>query len=204
MEGLQVLALDAGAMRLPAPAASPSSLQPDGSNLPWVVHDLEQSAPDRLAEWVEHLRTSIPDLRSIRTREKPEDRSRYLEVTYDNGLVAPSWLLSDGTLRMLALTLLAYVRDPAKLVLIEEPENGIHPRAVETVMQSLSSVYEGQVFCATHSPLVLSLLEPGQLLCFGKTQSGSVDVVRGVDHPELREWRSGLHLGDLFAMGVLG
>ena len=204
MEGVQLLALDAGAMRLPAPAGSPSSLLPDGSNLAWVIHDLETRAPERLADWVEHLRTSLPDIRSIATREKPEDRSRYLEITYVNGLVVPSWLLSDGTLRMLALTLLAYVRDPINLVLIEEPENGIHPRAVETVIQSLSSVYGGQVFCATHSPLVLSLLTTEQLLCFGKTRSGAVDVVRGTDHPALRDWRAAVHLGDLLAMGVLG
>ena len=204
MEGIQLLALDAGAMRLPAPAGSPSSLLPDGSNLAWAIHDLETHAPERLADWVEHLRTSLPDIRSIATREKPEDRSRYLEITYANGLVAPSWLLSDGTLRMLALTLLAYVRNPVNLTLIEEPENGIHPRAVETVIQSLSSVYGGQVFCATHSPLVLSLIKPDQLLCFGTTDSGAADVVRGPEHPELRDWRAAVHLGDLLAMGVLG
>ncbi len=204
MEGIQVLALDPGAMRLPAPAGSPASLLPDGSNLAWALHDLEVHDPSRLAEWIEHLRTSLPDVRSVSTREKPEDRSRYVEIAYRNGLVAPSWLLSDGTLRMLALTLLAYLRNPANLILIEEPENGIHPRAIETVIQSLGSVYGGQVFCATHSPLVLSLIEADQLLCFGKTESGAVDVVRGPDHPALRKWQAGVHLGDLLAMGVLG
>ncbi len=204
MEGIQLLALDAGAMRLPSPAGSPPSLLPDGSNLAWAIHDLEMNAPRRLADWVEHLRTALPDIRSIATREKPEDRSRYLEITYANGLVAPSWLLSDGTLRLLALTLLAYVRAPIHLILIEEPENGIHPRAVETVIQSLSSVHGGQVFCATHSPLVLSQIKADQLLCFGKTESGAVDVVRGPDHPNLRDWQAAVHLGDLLAMGVLG
>jgi hypothetical protein len=204
MEGMQVLALDAGAMRLPSPAGSPTLFLPNGANLPWVVHDLEANAPERLADWTDHLRTSLPDIRAISTQEKPEDRSRYLVVEYRNGLTAPSWLLSDGTLRLLALTLLAYMRDPAKLILIEEPENGIHPRAVETVMQSLSSVYDGQIFCATHSPLVLSLIKSEQLLCFGKTESGAVDVVRGSQHPALKTWQSGVHLGDLLAMGVLG
>jgi len=168
------------------------------------VHELETGAPGRLDDWIEHVRTSLPDVRSIHTREKPEDRSRYLEVSYAGGFVAPSWLLSDGTLRMLALTLLAYVRDPASLLLIEEPENGIHPRALETVIESLASVYDGQIFCATHSPLVLSLIELDSLLCFGKTASGTVDLIRGVDHPGLGEWRSALHLGDLLAMGLLG
>ena len=63
----------------------------------------------------------------------------------------PSWILSDGTLRLLAVTLLAYSRGAARSLLIEEPENGIHPRAIDTVLQSLRHVYDGQVFVATHS-----------------------------------------------------
>ena len=55
-------------------------------------------------------------------------------------------------MRFLALTLLAYLPDPAGPYLIEEPENGIHPRNVETVFESLSSVYDAQVLLATHSP----------------------------------------------------
>ncbi len=204
MEGISILALNAEAMRLPSAPSAAGFLLPDGSNLPWVVHALEEEDPGRLEDWVEHLRTALPDIRGVRTRERPEDRSRYLEVTYANGLVVPSWLLSDGTLRMMALTLIAYAPSPPSLLLVEEPENGIHPRAVETVMQSLSSVYDAQVFCATHSPLVLSVVEAKDLLCFAKTREGAVDVVSGDRHPALKRWKAALHLGDLLAMGVLG
>ena len=105
---------------------------------------------------------------------------------------------------MLALTILAYAPTSPGTILIEEPENGIHPQAVETVIQSLQSVYGSQVFLATHSPLVLSLIKSDQLLCFGKAASGAVDVVRGTEHPQLRQWKAALHLGDLLALGVLG
>ena len=204
MEGTQVLRLNAEAMRLPSPAGSPTIFLPDGSNLPSVVRKLESEAPERLQHWIEHIRTSLPDIQFIATKEKPEDRSLYIELKYKNGLVAPSWLLSDGTLRMLALTLLAYAERPSNILLIEEPENGIHPKAVETVLQSLQSIYEGQVFCATHSPLILSLLDLNSLFCFGKTDDGAVDVVHGPNHPELKTWREAVPLSDLFAMGVLG
>lgn len=107
-------------------------------------------------------------------------------------------------MRLLALTLLAYIGEPGHIYLIEEPENGIHPRAVETVFQSLSSAYESQVLCATHSPVMLSLAEPDQILCFARTPEGATDVVRGDEHPNLREWRRGTDLGTLFATGVLG
>ena len=97
----------------------------------------------------------------------------------------------------------AYLDQPA-IYLIEEPENGIHPQAVETVFQALSSAYEAQILCATHSPVILSLAEPEQVLCFARTEDGATDIVRGSDHPNLKDWQRGTDLGTLFATGVLG
>jgi energy-coupling factor transporter ATP-binding protein EcfA2 len=204
LEGVQRLALNSAALRRPSPPGSPRRFQPDGSNLPWVVKDLEDRAPEHLQEWVAHVRTALPDLRAIRTVERPEDRHRYLVLDYDTGLHAPSWSVSDGTLRLLALTILAYIPDLGGIYLIEEPENGIHPRAVETVLQSLSSVYGAQVLLATHSPVILSLARPEQVLCFDRTDEGATDIVRGSEHPRLRQWRQETDLGTLFASGVLG
>ncbi len=204
LEGVQRLALNSAALRRPSPPGSPRHFQPDGSNLPWVVGDLEKQAPERLQEWVAHVRTALPDLQKIRTVERPEDRHRYLVLDYDTGLQAPSWLVSDGTLRLLALTILAYIPDLEGIYLIEEPENGVHPRAVESVLQSLSSVYGAQVLLATHSPVILSLAEPKEVLCFDRTPEGVTDIVRGSEHPRLQEWRGETDLGTLFASGVLG
>jgi len=204
LEGVQRLALNSAALRRPSPPGSPRHFQPDGSNLPLVVNDLEERAPERLQEWIAHLRTALPDLEGVRTVERPEDRHRYLVLDYSTGLHAPSWLVSDGTLRMLALTILAYIPRLEGIYLIEEPENGIHPRAVETVLQSLSSVYSAQMLLATHSPVILSLTEPDQVLCFNRTEQGETDIVRGSAHPRLRQWRGETDLGTLFASGVLG
>jgi predicted ATPase len=88
--------------------------------------------------------------------------------------------------------------------MIEEPENGIHPRAIGHLHQSLSSVYDAQILVATHSPVLLAEAEPAQLLCFARTEEGATDIVRGDRHPRLREWRSALDLGTLLATGLLG
>jgi predicted ATPase len=135
--------------------------------------------------------------------EREEDRHLYLEVQYDSGLKAPSWTVSDGTLRLLALTLIAYLQIPSRVYLIEEPENGVHPQAVETIYKSLASSYTNQILCATHSPVLLSLAEPGQILCFAQTDDGAVDIISGAEHPNLRDWRREVDLGSLFATGVL-
>jgi predicted ATPase len=122
---------------------------------------------------------------------------------YKNGVEAPSWVLSDGTLRLLALTILAYRPHFKGVYLIEEPENGVHPTAVQTIYQSLSSVYDSQVLVTSHSPVLLNLTKPEELLCFQKTPEGA-EIVRGDNHPLLQDWKGEVSLSQLFAAGVLG
>jgi predicted ATPase len=169
-----------------------------------MVKMLRNEYPDRFKWWIGHLQTVLEDLEDIEVKERPEDRSQYLMIRYRHQLSVPAWILSDGTLRLLALTLIAYLPPNERVFLIEEPENGIHPRAIEAVFQALSSVYEGQVFLATHSPLFMALAKPEDLLVFGKTESGATDIVRGSDHPALQDWRAQQPLDVLFAAGVLG
>jgi hypothetical protein len=69
---------------------------------------------------------------------------------------------------------------------------------------SLSSVYDGQILLATHSPVILSIVDPDDVLCFAKTSEGATDVVVGSKHPKLRDWRREENFSVLFAGGVLG
>ena len=202
-EQMHRLVLSSEHMRLPSPPARQKGFRVDGSNLPWVVDRLQQN-PERFAQWLAHLQEALPEFRSFSTVLREEDRHRYLTARSTEDVALPSWVLSDGTLRMLALTLLAYVEDLSGSYLIEEPENGIHPKAMESVFQSLSSVYDAQILCATHSPVLLSLANPAQLLCFAKTADGETDVIQGDQHPVLRDWQRTIDLETLFASGVLG
>lgn len=203
-EGVQQLTLNSLLIRKASPPAHIRGFRPDGSNIPWVIERLKEKSPDRFNDWINHLKTALPDLKDIKTVERKDDRHRYLVICYSEGLEVPSWSASDGTLRLLALTLPAYLTDFEGVYLIEEPENGIHPRAVETMYQSLSSVYDAQILMATHSPVILSIAEPENVLCFAKTESGATDIVSGVDHPALKEWHGEVNLGVLYASGVLG
>jgi predicted ATPase len=172
--------------------------------LPWIVDELARKHPKSLAEWISHLQVVLPDLKGIASIDRPEDRHRYLMLEFANGTRLPSWVVSDGTLRMLALTVLAYIPGLQGIYLIEEPENGIHPRALHAVMDSLSSVYESQVFVATHSPIVLRLAKPENILCFSKDAEGATGIVRGTEHPKLRDWQGQPTFDVLFASGILG
>ena len=203
-EGVQQFILNSLLIKKASPPGQIRRFKPDGSNLPWVIDNLEKRHPDKFKDWTEHLQTALQDFETIRTVERPDDKHRYLIMCYKSGLEVPSWMASDGTLRLLALTLPAYLPEFKGIYLIEEPENGIHPRAVESVIQSLASVYNAQILMATHSPVILSLVSPEHILCFAKTVEGETDIVMGINHPALREWRKETNLGVLFAGGVLG
>ena len=201
--GVQNVVLNSKTIRQPSPPGLGLRFQTDGSNLPWVIAELRRN-PGRFSGWLDHVRTALEDVMDIDTVEREEDRHRYLVIRYANGAEVPSWLASDGTLRLLALTIPAYLSDLDDVFLIEEPKNGIHPRAIETVIQSLSSIYGGQVLIATHSPVALNLLDAKQILCFAKDEGGATDIVAGHHHPALQEWRRGHpDLGVLFASGIL-
>lgn len=201
-ESVQTFVLDSLHMRHPSHPGQGIHFKPDGSNLPWVIENLKKDEK-RFRQWIEHVQTALPDIVDIRTVEREEDKKRYIKVRYNSGIEVPSWLVSDGTLRLLALTIPAYIRDLQGVFLIEEPENGIHPKAIETVFLSLSSVYSAQVLVASHSPVVLGMTEPSQLLCFSKTKDGATDIVCGKDHPILQNWQGRPDLFILFASGVL-
>ena len=106
--------------------------------LPWLILRLRRY-PKRFADWKKHICTAISDFQDIRVKRRSDDRHAYLVVAFGSGVEVPSWALSDGTLRFLALSIIAYLPEEGRTYLIEEPENGVHPLAVEAVYRSLSS-----------------------------------------------------------------
>ena len=151
------------------------------------------------------MRTALPQVKAIRVHEREEDHFAYFSVEYEGGYLVTSSGLSDGTLKILAITLLPFLDDEVMpgLLVTEEPENGIHPQAIETALESLSMLYESQVLVSTHSPIVLAQTKLRDVLATRLEKDGSVTVVPGDKHPRLRDWRGTIDIGSLFAAGVL-
>ncbi|MGQ0775518.1 MAG: methylation-associated defense system AAA family ATPase MAD3 [Pseudonocardiales bacterium] len=196
---------DWAALRRPAPPGDPPELLPDARNTPWLAQSLRDDDPAGFRLWVDHVRTALPQVSDIDVREREEDHHAYFTISYHGGYRVTSSGLSDGTLQILALSLLPYLPSHSlpQLLVTEEPENGIHPQAIETVMLSLSSILDSQVWISTHSPIALARTELTDILATRLHDDGSVDVIRGEQHPRLRDWRGSIDIGSLFASGVL-
>ncbi len=191
-------------LRRACPPGQPKTLRADATNLPWLVLNLQQEQPDLFESWVEHVKMALPNIVAIEAIQREEDYHAYLKLTYWGNHVVTSSGLSYGTLHILALTILPYLPQPHSLIFLEEPENGIHPRAIEVVLQSLSSVYDSQVWVSTHSPVVLAHTELESVIVMQGTKHSGAKAILGNKHPRLQDWQGSIDLGSLFAAGVLG
>jgi predicted ATPase len=189
-------------LRKASPPGLPKRLMSSGENLCWLARRLQEENRERFSAWIEHVRTALPQISGVEIREREEDHHVYFRVEYEGGFVVTSSGLSEGTLRIFALTLLAYIDSPPRLLIVEEPENSIHPQAIDTVMQSLCSLYDSQVWVSTHSPIVLADRQLDELLTTRLERTGSAQVIPGPEHPRLAAWQGTLDLGSLFATGV--
>ncbi len=201
--GVQCLQLDSRKLRQ---ASNPNGdygnrLADDGSNLARVLQQLKSDTKE-WKRWLKFVRMVLPELEDIRVVRREDDRHDYLMVRRA-GVEVPSWGVSEGTLRLFALTVIAYLRRHPLAYLLEEPENGIHPMAIEYAYQALSAVSGAQVFIASHSPTLLRCVDLERVLCFGHDPESGTVIVHGDEHRRLREWRGSVDDTVFWAVDVL-
>lgn len=174
----------------------------DGTTLPWSVLDLEKNN-DSHEEWVAHISSALPLIENVTAHTQPADNRAYLEVAYRTGFSVKSIGLSDGTFSLLALSILPFLNNVPSLVAVEEPENGIHPKAVEVILESLQVMENSQAWVTTHSPIVVAVTKPADLICLTMSKTEGVKAVRGDQHDLLSKWQGIPTLDVLFSAGVL-
>lgn len=190
-------------LRQASPPGQTKTLREDAANLPWIVINLQESEPDLFEAWVDHVKMALPNLVNIEGVRREEDFHAYLKVTYAGDYMVTSSGLSVGTLQILALTILPYLNNLPKLIFLDEPENHIHPRAIEVILQSLSSLYDSQLWISTHSPTVLAHTDLDAVIVMQKDRNNGSKAILGSQHPRLTDWQGSIDLGSLFAAGVL-
>jgi energy-coupling factor transporter ATP-binding protein EcfA2 len=174
----------------------------NGSTLAWSVLRLSE---DRqiFEDWLAHVQSALPFISGIEARRREDDGHAYLRVLGADDTPIPLSGLSDGTLLFLVLTILPYVERPPHFLTVEEPENGLHPKAIEAALESLQAIDRCQVWVTSHSPIVVAVTPLEKLLCMSLERGGGAQVVAGPKHPFLAHWHGKPDLSTLHSAGVL-
>jgi predicted ATPase len=161
-----------------------SRLDSFGRNLAPRLRTLRTTAPKQFEAIIAATRNVLGVPASIDLRESEDGRVFF--VQREPGLDYPVHQVgaSSGTLRMLALMTGLLGESDAGLVGIEEPENHVHPSALDAFAEHIRSAHDHvQLLVTTHSPLLLDRLDdPGAVLVVRRTESGT-EVTRE-DNPE--------------------
>jgi len=118
-----------------------------------------------------------------------------------DGVEIPAGLASGGTLVTLAFLTLIHYREARKLLLIEEPENALHPGRLKEIVpllrRAVTSHPDSQVILTTHSPLLLDYVDPAEVRVFLRNEQDDVEVYDVGHVPDIRERLKYLMLGEL-------
>jgi predicted ATPase len=177
----------------------------NGANIAEYLLDIrnkDQDAFDGIIETLQYVLPYAVDLQPSLTSEI--ERAVYLQMT-EGGYKIPGWLLSSGTLRILALLALFRHPEPPPLIVIEEIENGLDPRTLHLIVEELRNLIETgttQVIITTHSPYLLDLLALSQIVLVERID-GQPTFFRPSDQATLEEWAKDFGPGRLYTMNKL-
>ncbi len=205
----QFLRMNPDVMGEPFPQKRTSGFLPlniDGSNVAeYLLSIKETSLPAYESILNTMVSTVLPyasDLQSELTSSV--DRKIFLNLTEKNYKV-PGWLLSTGTLRIVALLAVLRHPQPAPVVVIEELENGLDPRTINLVVNEIRLFTKktgSQVIFTTHSPYLLDLMNLKEIV-FVEKVDGNVKFSKPSDNEDLAIWAEKFTPGKLYTMSRL-
>jgi len=176
-----------------------------GERLAAVLDALLRLRRSRFDEVIRVLRELVPGFDNLRiTTPTADSREIFFEI--DGGFTIPARLASVGVRLLLFIVTLVHLPQPPRIILLEEPENGVHPRRLEEIMQLLRGATLGtyggrpsQVILTTHSPYLLDHvdLKTDQVLVFSREPDGS-RTARPADADRMKTFLDEFMLGEVW------
>ncbi|MCH7558744.1 MAG: AAA family ATPase [Planctomycetes bacterium] len=145
-------------------------------------------------------RAPVDDPEQVTMLNRADGKGLYFELK-GSGQLVPASQASDGTLLILAYLSILYLPKPPRLLLVEEPENGIHPKRLRDILEILRNLVREhphtQVVLTTHSPYGLDLFKPEEVTLCTKLNTGEIKTTRLSDSPMV------LQQLDIFTLGEI-
>ncbi len=180
-------------------------LRSDGENFAAILYKIYNQNRKAYQTIRDVIRSVAPYFDDFfpRPDENNMDRIRLEWREHDSDYPFIARDLSDGTLRFMVLTTLLLQPEPPAIIVIDEPELGLHPFAIEKLaglLQTTSS--RAQLIVATQSPQLIAALEPEDIIVADR-KDGETTMQR-LNAENLKDWLEEYTLGELWQKNILG
>jgi len=181
-------------------------LAQDGQNLAAILDYMLRNERHRWDAIVEKMREKVSGLKDIRI-PTPNPAERRIDLAFKSGLVLQPDDVSVGVKLLLFFVTLSHHPVPPRIILLEEPETGVHPKRLVHFLGYLRDVTKGthgqepaQVIMTTHSPYILDHLdlECDQVLAFFINEEDGSRSVKPIDAEGLKPLLKTFLLGELW------
>ncbi len=182
-------------------------LRSDASNLAAYLYLLRETEPAAYRNIVETVRMAAPFFGDFVLRPSPfnQDKIRLEWQERGSDMLFGPHTLSDGTLRFICLSTL-FLQPPKRLptvIVLDEPELGLHPHALALLAEMVrSSAEHTQIILATQSVTLVNQFSPQDIIVVDRVEG--VSHLRRLPQEEISSWLEDYGLGDLWEKNLLG
>jgi predicted ATPase len=188
----------------------------DGTDTAVVLAAMKLGDDERFEIIEEAMRRLVPSLERIRIRSEMivegvgaapiSHRASKIHFDFRGAKDIPADSASSGTLILLSLLTIFYAPVRPDLILIDDFEQALHPRAQRELVHLLKDLLELpefanlQIVATTHSPYVLDLLDPSDIYAFALREDGTVASKLLSEHPDAEKMKGSLTAGQLWSL----
>ena len=184
-------------------------LRSDAGNLAAFLYAMQKNENRYYRRITDHVREIFPQFRDFDLKPSSANE-RYIGLNWraeGSDLLWGPHQISDGSLRFMALVTLL-LQPPERMpnvVVLDEPELGLHPSAILKLAALLKSVsYKTQIIVATQSAMLLNEMDPGDVCVVEFDRHKQSSEYRRVDADALANWLEDYTLSQLWEKNVLG
>jgi len=196
----------ASPIRQSSPKGIVNYLQSEGNNLASFLHYLKETHDSNYNRIVSYVHLIMPQFKDfyLEPNEKGYVFLKWVDI-FPNDYVFLPEQFSDGTIRFIALaTLLLQPKETMpRVIIIDEPELGLHPFAIGYLAEMIKEASKhAQIIVATQSAALVDEFEANQITII-EAENG-YSTARKLDNDELKDWLENYSLSELWNKNVLG
>ncbi|MDX2245414.1 MAG: AAA family ATPase [Bacteroidia bacterium] len=184
-------------------------LKSDGRNLPAILYLIKENHPKTYKRIVKTVQSVAPYFQDfILQPSRIKGKQTYIELRWKEKSDVDSnfsaYQLSDGTLRFIALTTLLLQPTLPGIIIIDEPELGLHPQAITKLAGMLQiASEESQIIVATQSVNLVDCFEPEDVIAVDRDAKENQSVFNRLQSDQLNLWLGDHSLGELWTRNII-